>query len=93
MRRALVVVAAVVALGGCTAALGLSGQEWSKAGVDIRQVTADEIECVRVVTDIGTTTESYVGGVADAVLYGLRERARRNGYNDCMTSRGYTKTS
>ncbi|HSE93275.1 MAG TPA: hypothetical protein VLF19_08210 [Methylomirabilota bacterium] len=92
MRRALAAVAAVAALGGCTAALDLSGREWSKAGGDIRQITTDEIECVRLVSDIGETVESYVGGVADTVRFALRERSRVRGYDDCMTSRGYART-
>ena len=93
MRRALAGVAVAVALSGCTAALDLSGLEWSKPGVDISQVTTDEIECVRAVAEFGQTVESYIGGVADAVRFGLREKRRAEGYADCMTSRGYTKVA
>ena len=91
MRRALAVVAAVVALGGCTRALDLSGREWDKPDADIRQVTFDEIECLRKVTDVGRTPESWIGGVADAVRFGLRESARARAYGDCMTFQGYER--
>jgi hypothetical protein len=90
--RALAIATTVTVLGGCTAALDLSGREWGKAGTDIRQVTTDEIECVRAVTDVGQTPELWIGGVADAVRFGIRERSRARGFADCMTSRGYGKT-
>jgi|GEM_PF-2372538 len=92
-RRVVAAAVAMAGLGGCTAALDLSGREWGKAGADIRQVTLDEIECVRAVSDAGQTPELYIGGVADAVRFGIRERVRARTYADCMTSRGYQRTA
>jgi len=88
-RRALAIAMAAVTLNGCTAALDLSGREWGKADADIRQVTLDEIECVRVVSDAGRTPDLLIGGVVDVVRFTVRERVRSSTYDACMRTRGY----
>lgn len=91
VRRGLAVAMVAATLSGCAAALDLSGREWDKAGADIRQVTLDEVECVRAVSDAGRTPELWVGGVVDAVRFAVREGVRASTYAECMTSRGYQR--
>lgn len=92
-RRGLAIVTAAATLGGCAAGLDLSGREWDKAGADIRQVTLDEIDCVRAVSDAGRTPDLWVGGVVDATRFVLRERTRASVYAECMASRGYARAA
>lgn len=89
--RGLAIVVVAAALCGCAAALDLSGEEWGKTGADIRQVTLDEIDCVRAVSDAGRTPDLWIGGVADAVRFAVTEHVRASTYADCMTSRGYQR--
>jgi outer membrane lipoprotein SlyB len=83
--------AMAAALSGCTAALDLSGREWGKADADIRQVTLDEIECVRGVSDAGRTPDLWVGGVVDVARFTVREGVRASTYSACMRDRGYQR--
>ncbi len=89
VRRGLAVGTVAATLGGCAAALDLSGDEWGKAGADIRQVTLDEIDCVRAVSEAGRSPELWIGGLVDTVRFQVRERVRASRYAECMTSRGY----
>lgn len=76
-------------LGGCAAELGVAGREWTRPATTVSQITFDETECARAATDAGQTPESVVGGVADAVRHGIRERGRQATYAGCMRARGY----
>jgi hypothetical protein len=87
--RASAAVGLALLLGGCAAELGVAGREWTRPATTISQVTFDETECAREATDAGRTAESFVGGVADAVRNGIRERGRQATYAGCMRARGY----
>jgi len=90
-RARLVACAAALALAGCTAGLDVSGARWSKPSASVQEVTLDAMECARSTTDVGRTPDLLIGGVADAVRFGIRERTRQRVYEQCMTSRGYER--
>jgi hypothetical protein len=56
-------------------------------------VTLDEMECVRVAREAGSTPELWVGGVADVVRYGIEESQRGGAYRSCMQAKGYQPAS
>jgi hypothetical protein len=90
VRLGLVLLAAVI-VAGCASQFDVAGVEWGKPGATINQVTLDELECARDAADVGQTYDAIVGGVVDVVRVIIEERARTASFNDCMTSRGYTK--
>lgn len=74
---------------GCTANLGLRGDEWAKPGATVSRVTWDEINCVRDATDAGRTPDFIMGGLVDIGRYAVREVGRAASYGRCMTKKGY----
>jgi hypothetical protein len=93
VRRRLTLVAVALTLAGCTAALDVSGTEWARPATGIGQASWDEMECLREASLAGRTPESFVGGVADAVRFALRERGRTAVYGACMRAKGYERAS
>lgn len=86
MKIALVVIA-VILLSGCTTMdLRL---RWTKPGVAPQQLTLDHMDCRRSSAAAGSTPESYVGGVIDAVRVEIESVQRTREYDRCMTERGY----
>jgi hypothetical protein len=88
--RPLAILLLAVAVGGCAAELDVSGSKWAKTGTSFNQVTLDETDCARGASDAGKTPDLIVGGLADAVRNGIRERGRQGTYEKCMRDRGYT---
>jgi hypothetical protein len=86
-----VVAGLALVLAGCTAGLDVSGTAWSRPDTGGGQVSWDEMECLRAVSEAGRSPESYVGGVADAIRFGLRERVRARTYGACMRAKGYDR--
>ena len=83
----LLAVGAVVC--GCTVHYEIRGDGWSRQGAGIQQVSRDEIECLRSVTDEGDTYDMLLGGVLDFGRYVRGEQLRTAAYERCMTQRGY----
>ena len=90
MRVALVVVAAVIVLSGCTRVLDIAGVEWTRPDTSIQQETFDEVECVRDTEGKGDLPDTIVGGVADMIVVPLEDRLRGQAYDRCMVAKGYT---
>lgn len=89
MRLPLAVLLAATALAGCTTKYDLSGADWSKPGTLIQTVTLDQMECVRVAREAGSTPELWVGGLADVGRQLFEEGQRGGVYQSCMLTKGY----
>jgi hypothetical protein len=76
-------------LTGCSTKYDLTGADWVKSGVMIRDVTYDEMECVRGAREAGATPDLVVGGLADVGRYLIEERQRGGAYRNCMQAKGY----
>lgn len=90
MIRAIALLAATLTmLTGCAAGLGLRGDEWTRPGTGVSQLTWDEIDCARDARDAGKTPDLIVGGLVDIARDVVREGGRAARYSRCMTDRGY----
>jgi hypothetical protein len=76
-------------LAGCSAKYDLSGAGWQRPGATIREVTYDEMQCVRDAREAGATPDPIVGGVADVVRYFIEEKERTVAHDRCMIVKGY----
>jgi hypothetical protein len=73
----------------CMRVLDVSGNEWSRQGASIQQVTFDEIECARATERVGQIPDTIVGGVVDAVVVQLKAAQRLAAHDRCMRDKGY----
>ena len=89
MRVALLVLATVVLLPGCTRVLDIAGVEWKRANTSLQQETLDEVECVRETEGAGDLVDTIVGGLADLIVVPLEDRRRGAAYDRCMIAKGY----
>jgi hypothetical protein len=87
--RALVVLAAVGLLAGCTTQFDIGGGEWTKPGALVPQVTQDEMECARTAVDARPFPDTIVGGVADVVAATLQDVKMSRDFERCMAGKGY----
>ena len=85
--------AGLLLLAGCTRVLDISGSEWRKANASIQQVTYDEVECARASEKVGNLPETFVGGIADAIVVPLEDRRRGAAYDACMRALGYEQVA
>ena len=92
MRLLLALLVSANGLTGCTVKYDLSGADWTKAGTIIQAVTFDEMECVRVAREAGSTPELWLGGLADVGRMVVEEGQRGDAYRNCMLARGYQPT-
>jgi hypothetical protein len=92
MRLLLAVLVTATSLAGCTVKYDLSGAEWTKAGTIIQTVTLDEMECVRVAREAGSTPELWLGGLVDVGRMVVEDRQRGDAYRSCMLAKGYQPT-
>jgi hypothetical protein len=90
--RALAIVAAAALLVGCTTKFDLSGREWTKPGVQLPQITLDEMDCARFAVDERPFPDTIVGGLADIVAAKLQDAKMKRDFSRCMTDRGYQPT-
>lgn len=89
MRRACVIGVLAVVTAGCVRPLDLSGSAWSRPDTSFQQVTQDERDCASKAGDAGWTPDLVVGGIVDAVRFGVAESTRSGVYDHCMTAKGY----
>ena len=92
MRRGTAVLGLLI-LTGCSAKNDLAGTAWSKPNTLALQATLDEIACARAAREASSTPDLIVGGVVDVGRYFYEERQRFGTYEQCMISRGYSRTS
>ena len=83
----------LLTLAGCTAKYDLAGTAWTKPNTLVQQATLDEIDCAREAREASQTPDLIVGGVVDVGRYFYEERQRFGTYEQCMISRGYSRTS
>jgi hypothetical protein len=88
--KAALVLAAVVALSGCTTVHDPA--DWTKTAVTMQQLTFDEVECERLSRDIPGTYDLIVGGIVDVPRIVIENGQREHIYSDCMRERGYEAT-
>ena len=87
--RPVLVVAAALMLAGC--ALDLSGSAWKKPGAMFQQVTADELQCARRTSEVGTGPDLVLGGLLDVLRLALKESRQAHTFDRCMTGAGYAR--
>jgi hypothetical protein len=87
--KALGVLAAVVALTGCTTVHDPS--DWTKPAATVLQITYDDMECERQSRDISGTPDPIVGGIVDIPRIAIENGQREHIYTRCMKDRGYEK--
>jgi hypothetical protein len=88
--KAALVLAAVVALSGCTTVHDPT--DWKKTAVTTQQLTFDEVECERLSRDIPGTPDLIVGGVVDVARVVIENGQREHLYSQCMREHGYEPT-
>lgn len=89
MRPLIALAALALAAAGCARPLDLSGAGWSRPDTSIQQITQDQRECASQAAEAGWTPDLVVGGVVDAVRFGIAEERRTAVYRECMTAKGY----
>jgi hypothetical protein len=87
--KAPVVLAALVALTGCTTIHDPS--DWTRPAATVQQITYDDMECERQSRDIPGTPDLIVGGVVDVPRIAIENGQREHIYTRCMNDRGYEK--
>ena len=87
--KALAIVAAAALLAGCTTRFDIVGREWTKPGVQLPQVTLDEMDCARFAVDARPFPDTIVGGLADIVAAKYQDVKMSRDVDRCMTDRGY----
>jgi hypothetical protein len=87
--RALAILAAAALLAGCATRFDVGGREWSKPGVQLPQITLDEMDCARFAVDARPFPDTIVGGLADIVAAKRQDAKMNRDFNRCMTDRGY----
>ena len=91
MRQAALVTAVLQLLTGCT--LDLRGTEWKKPGAMFQEVSLVETECARKAFEIGPGPDLILGGLLDVGRIAVQESRQANGFEDCMKSAGYQRSS
>lgn len=89
MRTLIALGALALVAAGCAGPLDLSGAAWSRPDTSIQQVTQDERDCASQAAEAGWTPDLVVGGIVDAVRFGIAEGRRTGVYHQCMTAKGY----
>ena len=89
--RPLLVLLAILLLGGCYTKYDLTGADWTKpgAGSGIQQTTLDEMECVRGAREASWTPNLGLGGLIDLTRIAIEEGQRSGSYKRCMGTKGY----
>ena len=87
--KASVVLAALIALTGCTTIHDPS--DWTKPAATVQQITYDDMECERESRGIPGTPDLIVGGIVDISRIVIENGQREHIYKRCMKGRGYEK--
>lgn len=87
--RAAALITVVCALAACAPRFDIGGGDWAKPGVQIQEITLDEMECARTASRAYWTPDSFIGGVADAVRAKLEDSQMVGAFSRCMESKGY----
>jgi hypothetical protein len=85
--KAVLTLAALVALSGCTTIHDPG--HWSKPAASVLEITFDDMECERQSRDIPGTHDLIVGGVIDIPRIAIENGQREHIYTRCMNDRGY----
>jgi hypothetical protein len=78
-----------LALAGCAPRFDIGGGEWTRADMQVQQITLDEMECARAASRAYWTPESFVGGLADLVRVKIEDAQMTGAFSRCMERKGY----